>query len=62
MPNKDGKEWFIRPHHIESLTDHFNSLKDDVLNTRYYSYYNREPKIVPSEKELAIDYIRKHLE
>ena len=48
MPNKDDKKWFIRPHHVESLTNHYSSLKDDVLNTRYFSHYNRE-----TEEELS---------
>ena len=48
MPNKDDKRWFVRPHHLESLTNHYNSLKDDVLNTRYFSHYNRD-----QEKELT---------
>jgi len=38
----DDKKWFIRPHHVESLTNHFGSLRDDVLNTRYFSHYNRD--------------------
>jgi len=62
MPNKDDKKWFIRPHHVESLTNHFNSLKDDVLNTRYFSHYNREKEQELTENEKAIDYIERHLE
>ena len=62
MPNKDVKDWFIRPHHVESLTNHFNSLKDDVLNTRYFSNYNREKEKELTENERAIDYIERHLE
>lgn len=42
LPTKDsGKKWFIRPHHLETLTSHPQSVKDDVLNTRYYSHYNQ---------------------
>jgi len=44
MPTKqsgNGK-WFIRPHHLETLTKHPLSIKDDVLNTRYYSHYNQQ--------------------
>lgn len=41
MPNKDETAWFIRPHHVESLTAHKNSIKDDFLNTRYFSHYNQ---------------------
>ncbi len=62
MPNKDEKKWFIRPHHLESLTNHFNSLKDDVLNTRYFSSYNREKEKELTDNEQAIEYIEKHLE
>ena len=62
MPNKDDRRWFIRPHHLESLTNHFNSLKDDVLNTRYFSSYNRETEKELTDNEQAIDYIERHLE
>lgn len=27
---------------METLTEHPNSIKDDVLNTRYYSHYNQK--------------------
>lgn len=41
LPSKDSQsKWFIRPHHLQSLTNHPNSIKDDVLNTRYYSHYD----------------------
>lgn len=41
--NESGNgKWFIRPHHLESLTKHPLSVKDDVLNTRYYSHNNKE--------------------
>ena len=42
MPRKeDGKgKWYIRPHHLESLTNHQLSQKDEVLNTHYFSHYN----------------------
>lgn len=40
-PDVDTK-WFIRPHHLETLTNHYNSVKDDVLNTRYFSHYNMD--------------------
>jgi hypothetical protein len=41
MPSKDEVAWFIRPHHVESLTKHSSSIKDDFLNTRYFSHYNQ---------------------
>lgn len=63
LPKDDAKKWFIRPHHIESLTNHFHSLKDDVLNTRYFSHYEDGDKgPPPTDNEVAIDYIEKHLE
>jgi len=43
-------QWFLRPHHIESLTRHPFSKHDDVLNTKYYSYYEAE-KQKPATKE-----------
>lgn len=43
LPAKDtATKWFIRPHHLETLTEHPQSVKDDVLNTRYYSHYNQQ--------------------
>ena len=40
--DKDNDKWFIKPHHIESVTGHKSSIRDDFLNTRYYSHYNRD--------------------
>jgi hypothetical protein len=31
------KDWFVRPHHIETLTEHPKSIKDNWLNPKYYS-------------------------
>ena len=53
MPSKEGK-WFIRPHHVETLTMHPQSVKDDVLNTRYFSnYQTKDPnqRVVDPTKE-----------
>ncbi|CAI2378759.1 unnamed protein product [Moneuplotes crassus] len=44
VPSKKDGKWFIRPHHIEKLTTHVKSIKDDVLNTNYYSHYHDESK------------------
>jgi hypothetical protein len=43
MPTKEAGngKWFIRPHHLETLTKHPLSVQDDVLNTRYISHYNQ---------------------
>jgi hypothetical protein len=64
LPDKSEKDWFIRAHHLESLTNHHKSLKDDVLNTRYISHYNKNygkpPNLTDNEK--AISYLEKHIE
>ena len=41
MPQKESGsgKWFVWPHHVESLTRHVKSVKDEVLNTWYYSHY-----------------------
>lgn len=65
LPAKDAStKWFIRPHHLETLTEHPQSVKDDVLNTRYYSHYNQQygKKIERNEAEEAIKTIEGHLD
>lgn len=64
LPAKDSTtKWFIRPHHLETLTEHAQSVKDDVLNTRYYSHYNQQygKKEERNEAEEAIKMIEGHL-
>lgn len=65
LPRKeDGNgNWFIRPHHLETLTSHSKSVKDDVLNTRYYSNYNQQygKKEEVNEAAEAIFKIENHL-
>ena len=65
MPQKDGGngKWFIRPHHLETLTQHPLSIKDDVLNTRYYSHYdqNYDKKEEKNINADAIVKIEEHL-
>jgi len=65
LPKKeDGNgKWFIRPHHLETLTKHPQSIRDDVLNTRYISNYNQEygKEKAVSEAEQAIGKIESHL-
>ena len=62
-PNSDTR-WFIRPHHLETLTNHYNSIKDDILNTRYFSHYDKDygVKKEQSNNEQALEYISKHVE
>ena len=62
--SKDASKWYVRPHHIESLTSHHNSIKDDVINTRYFSHYNSNfgKKQEIDEKGTCVDYIEKHIQ
>lgn len=61
MPKEQDGKWFIRPHHVETLTKHPQSIKDDVLNTNYYSHYNQEHGKVKERNdcEEAVTYIEK---
>ena len=65
MPTKEqgNGKWFIRPHHLETLTKHPLSIKDDVLNTRYISHYNQSygKKPVVDLSADAIEDIERHL-
>jgi hypothetical protein len=36
-----NKEWFICPHHIESFSNSNKAINDDILNTKYISYYGK---------------------
>ena len=58
----DGK-WYIRPHHLESLTKHPQSVKDDVLNTRYFSHYDQTygKPVEINKSEEAISKIEEHI-
>ena len=66
LPKKEDGDghWFIRPHHLENLTKHPKSIKDDVLNTNYYSHYNLQygKKEEENHAQEAIDKIESHLE
>jgi len=66
MPTKEqgNGKWFIRPHHLESLTKHPLSIKDDVLNTRYISHYDQDydKKEEVNINADAIEDIENHLE
>lgn len=63
LPKEGDGKWFIRPHHVESLTRHPQSIKDDVLNTHYFSHYNQEhgKPVEKNDCEEAISYIEKSL-
>ena len=33
------KEWFLRPHHTETFVESKKAIPDDIMNTKYISYY-----------------------
>jgi hypothetical protein len=65
MPDSnDGMKYYVRPHHVETLTNHFRSVKDDFLNTRYISHSNmsKEKTMEPRDTERAIELLERNLE
>lgn len=64
IPKESDGKWFIRPHHLENLTQHPSSIKDHVLNTHYYSHYNQDYNKVPevNDCELAVKKIEEVLD
>ena len=34
-----SKEWFLRPHHTETFVESKKAIPDDIMNTKYISYY-----------------------
>ena len=43
------KDWFLRPHHIETITEHVKSVKDNMLNPKYFSRLNFEGHLESEE-------------
>ena len=65
LPQQDQElPWYIKPHHVESLTQHSSSIRDDFLNTRYYSLYNQDYGRTKQEvfSETAVDYIESQID
>jgi len=63
---KKENNWYLRPHHIESFSKNEKALPDDVLNTKYISYYGPanipKPKTSQEELDEIIDKIREKRE
>ena len=34
-----NKEWYLRPHHTETFVESKKAIPDDIMNTKYISYY-----------------------
>lgn len=59
LPTNINKPFYIKPHHIESITNHHNSIKDEVLNTHYFSHHNKDfdKKKEVNDKEMCIELV-----
>ena len=55
-PTKD-ENWYLRPHHIESFNKSEKALPDDILNTKYISYYAPANVVKPKTKTEELDEI-----
>lgn len=51
-PDKN-KEWYICPHHTETFIKNKEVLPDDIMNTKYISYYAEPEKPEPEKPEPA---------
>lgn len=53
----DNEKWYLRPHHLESLTEHPFSLRDNILDSNYYAFYKEFDRTIdgpiynPTDKE-----------
>ena len=48
-PNEvKNEDWYLRPHHIETFSKNEKAIPDDILNTKYISYYG--PANIPKKK------------
>jgi len=56
------KEWFVRPHHIETVTKNEKGIADDVMNTKYISYYSPPDLQHPVTREEQINEVISKLE
>lgn len=54
---KEEEEWYIRRHHIESLTKNDKGIPDDIMNTKYISYYKPDDKAPEVNKVTMIDEV-----
>jgi hypothetical protein len=52
----DQNKWFLRSHHIETLTENPRSIKDNLMGAEYVSYYGPLPPneaLVKAQKEIV---------
>lgn len=60
LQEQDKDKWYLRPHHVETLTENPLSKKDNVVSTEYKSALDRiEPKKRPDELVIEENVRRK---
>ena len=56
----DGEKWYLRPHHVETLTENPLSKKDNIIRTQYQSKLDKiPPKKRPDEYVIEENVKRK---
>jgi hypothetical protein len=45
-----SKDWYLRPHHLETITEHVKSIKDNMLNPKYFSKVDYENQTQEEEE------------
>lgn len=56
----DNEKWYLRPHHVETLTENPLSKKDNVIHTEYQSKLDKlPPKKRPDEYVIEENVKRK---
>jgi len=56
------KPWYVRPHHIESFVKNERAIADDVMNTKYISYYSPPEIQHPITRQEQLDEVIGKLE
>lgn len=54
---KKEEDWYLRKHHTESSIHNRKALPDDLLNTKYISYYKPDDKEVQKDKLYMINEV-----
>ena len=58
----DSEKWYLRPHHVETLTEHPLSKKDNVIHTHYKSKLDHLPPSKLQDEHLIEENINRKSE
>ena len=63
LPKKENGKWYMRPHHLETVTKHPKSIKGDLFNVNYFSHNNLDhgKEEQPVDAEECVGKIEEHL-